>query len=398
MMGTGTHRDLTMRGLLMVDATDLPRLCEQRGWTNRARLMLELRGAARRMNRGLLPDDTSLKRMIREWVHGRRGLSQEYADLFAEVFGVPFAIGKPGMAALAPVADGADLAARLSAAETLDSSLVTLLEAQTDSYRAIDRQLGAGRLLQQTEAHVAQMTDLWRYALPGPHREALAAAVAEAAALGGWQALDLGDAHKAWSLHETAKSAARESGSPSIVAHVTAQQAYALLDLDRPQQAVSLIQHARTEADGQVPAMLRSWLWAAEAEGLAASGAAGPAQVALDQAGRALPGPDEGDGLPYLFLNDVHLARWRGHCLARLGKVEAVQELTDAVKRLDPTFTRAAAGLRCDLALAYSVRGQHEEARAEARAAEALATRASSTRQRRRIVGLLTSGAGQSDR
>ncbi len=121
---------------------------------------------------------------------------------------------------------------------------------------------------------------------------------------------------------------------------------------------------------------LRSWLWAPEVEALAASGADRPAQAALDEASHALPAQDTDESLPFLFLNDVHLARWRGHCLARLGKAEAVQELTDAVGRLDPAFTRATAGHRCDLALAYSLRGQHEEARAEARAAEALAARA----------------------
>ncbi|BEL10325.1 hypothetical protein Q0Z83_085160 [Actinoplanes sichuanensis] len=57
----------------MMDGTDLVRLCDQQGWS-RARLMLELRNAARSRNRGLLPDDPSLKRMIREWAHGRRGL------------------------------------------------------------------------------------------------------------------------------------------------------------------------------------------------------------------------------------------------------------------------------------------------------------------------------------
>lgn len=383
----------------MMDATDLPRLCEQRGWTTRSRLMLELRAAARRKGRGLLPDDTSLKRMIREWIHGRRGLSPEYADLFAEVFGVPFAAGKPRAEPSAPAAgDSTDLAARLATAATIDAPLITLLEAQTQSFRALDRQLGAARLLKQTEAHIDQMTELWRYALPGQHRAALAAAVAEAAALAGWQALDLGDPHKAWSLHEIAKSAARESEVPAIVAHVTAQQAYALLDLGRAGDAAKLIQHARMTAGGQVPTMLRSWLWAAEAEALAASGAASQAQDALDEASRVLPGQDADEGLPFLFLNDVHLARWRGHCLARLGKAEAVQELTDAVNRLDPTFTRAAAGLRCDLALAYSMRGQHEEARAEARVAEALATRTASARQRRRITRLLASAEEQSGR
>ena len=130
-----------------------------------------------------------------------------------------------------------------------------------------------------------------------------------------------------------------------------------------------------------------------EAEALAASGAAGPAQSALDEASRALPAQDVRDSLPFLFLNGVHLARWRGHCLARLGSTDAVRELTVAVARLDPTFTRAAAGLRCDLALAYAARGQHAEARAEARTAEALAARASSARQRRRIAQLVTIGA-----
>src|SRR3954454_5595000 len=157
----------------MMDATDLPRLCEQRGWKHRSRLVLELRGAARRTNHGLLPDDASLRRMIREWIHGRRGLSPEYAALFAEVFGLPFALGKPTTVSVTQSDDGTDLAARLSAAEALDPSLIRLLEAQTESFRALDRQLGAARLLQQTEAHVGQMTELWRYALPGPHRAAL---------------------------------------------------------------------------------------------------------------------------------------------------------------------------------------------------------------------------------
>ncbi|BEL10320.1 hypothetical protein Q0Z83_085110 [Actinoplanes sichuanensis] len=312
---------------------------------------------------------------------------------------MPFAVGK-GVAA-SPVSlppAEADLAARLAAAEALDASLVSLLEAQTQSFRTLDRQLGAARLLQQTEAHIGQMADLWRYALPGPHRTALAAALAEGAALAGWQALDLGDPGKAWALHETAKAAARDSEDPSIVAHVTAQQAYALLDLDRPASAVALIQHARRTADGKVPGQLRSWLWAAEAEALAAAGAATEAQTALDNASEVLAAHGKDDSLPFLFLDEVHLARWRGHCLARLGKAAAVQELTDAVNQLDPTFTRAAAGLRVDLAQAYSVRGQHEEARTEARAAEVLATRASSERQRRRIAKLLRSGMEPSGR
>src|SRR5690606_15110886 len=116
------------------------------------------------------------------------------------------------------------------------------------------------------------------------------------------------------------------------------------------------------------------------------------AHAALDKAAQALPANPVDETLPFIFLDDVHLARWRGHCLARLGAAEAVDDLTNALTRLDPSFTRAAASLRCDLALAYSVRGQHEEARAEARQAQELADRTASARQRRRIRQLMMSG------
>lgn len=140
-----------------------------------------------------------------------------------------------------------------------------------------------------------------------------------------------------------------------------------------------------------------AWLWAAEAETLAAAGAERQSRVALDTAFHLLPTDSVDAALPFVFLNEVHLARWRGNCLARIGLNEAVNDLTTALTKLDPSFTRAAAGLRCDLALAYSVRGQHEEARAEARLALELASLTASERQKRRINQLLTSGAERLD-
>lgn len=378
-------------------ATDVVPLSKARNWT-RARLILEMRRAGRQHGMEL-PDDASLRRMIRLWSTGERGLSEMYAQLFSEIFGVPFQPGKP---AHDPDQDhnqddgdneaSDELAARLSLAATVDAELIALFEDQTESLRRIDRRLGAARLLVQTEAHVAQMSDLLTYSLPSRCRPALAAAVAEAAALAGWQALDLGDTRKAWMLHETAKAAARDSENPAILAHVTAQQAYVLLDLGRVREASELINYARAEAARRVPDLLLAWLWAAEAESLAAAKDEYRAHAALDKAAQALPANPVDETLPFIFLDDVHLARWRGHCLARLGAAEAVDDLTNALTRLDPSFTRAAASLRCDLALAYSVRGQHEEARAEARQAQELADRTASARQRRRIRQLMMSG------
>ena len=64
----------------MADSTssmpDLAALCDVRGWS-RTRLVRELRSAASGTGR-TLPDDDSLKRMIRLWVNGSRAPSPMY--------------------------------------------------------------------------------------------------------------------------------------------------------------------------------------------------------------------------------------------------------------------------------------------------------------------------------
>lgn len=368
-------------------ATEIDALSDARGWT-RARLILELRKAARERHTSL-PADESLRRMVRQWATGRRGLSEFYAELLSAAFGVAFTAGKDDDEDQGD--EPRELDERLGASAAVDAGLVELLEGQTQSLRLLDRRLGAERLLVQTELHLTQIGDLLAYCLPGGQRGPLAAAAAEAAALAGWQALDLGDPGKAWRHHETAKNAARESGSASILAHVTAQQGYALLDRDRAAEAVSLMRYARETAGSTVPVLMRSWLWAAEAEALAGAGENTQARKALDEAARLLPRDSTHPDLPFVSLDISHLARWRGHCLSRLGAGEAVDELSAALASMDPTFTRAAASLRTDLALAHSVRGEHDAARDQAQRALTLATQTASERQKRRLARILAS-------
>lgn len=372
-----------------MQATEIDDLCQTRGWSH-ARLIHELRRVARERNVEL-PADDSLRRMIRQWAAGYRGFSDFYADLMGAVFGAEFTTGK-SIAEVRESHTEPELIDRLHSAATVDSGLILLLEQQTEMLRVLDRRLGAVHLLKQSEQHLIQVCDLLGHSLPGPHRVALGATAAEAAALAGWQALDLGDAAQAWRHHETAKNAARESGDLAILAHVTAQQAYALLDADRAGEAVQLMQYARESAGTAIPELMRSWLWAAEAESLAAMGEGLASRRALDEAARLLPAQPTRAELPYIVLDSTHLGRWRGHCLARLGATEAVEDLTASLDSLDPTFARATAGHHTDLAMAYSVRGQHNEAREQARKAQALANRTASVRQKQRIARLLSSG------
>jgi hypothetical protein len=374
--------------------SDVQRLCDERGWS-RARLVLELRNAARSVNE-VLPADDSLLRMIRQWINADRGLSERSARLFSMVFGVPFEV-----AGAEPETDeaSAQLGVRMARADAaLDSELLELFGQTTQSFRLLDRRLGARRLLAQTEGHVHQMTDVLTYARGGRQRAALAGAVAEAASLAGWQALDLGQPDKAWILYETGKAAARESGERASIAHVTAEQAFALIDCGHVDEGIQQIRYARQQAGQAVPAVLKAWLWAAEAEALAAAGEQTRSRSALDSAARQIVNAKD-DSLAYLALDENHLARWRGHCLARLGASEAVEDLSGALAKLDPSFNRARAGLLCDLALAYSARGEMDASREHARQASVLAEATTSKRQQRRIAQLLASpgptGAGR---
>jgi tetratricopeptide (TPR) repeat protein len=151
-----------------------------------------------------------------------------------------------------------------------------------------------------------------------------------------------------------------------------------------------LISAAHERLDGPVPPSLRAWLHAAEGEALAALGRRDDAFRALESAEAVLPDQLD-DALPYVMLDGSHLARWRGHCLARLGETSAIDDLTAALDAMgEGNYGRAEVGLRVDLALALGARGDVTEARHHAQRAAELAGRTGSMRQRRRIAELLS--------
>ena len=113
-----------------------------------------------------------------------------------------------------------------------------------------------------------------------------------------------------------------------------------------------------------------------------------PAATALDSAAREVGCGPAGEDLPYVALNETHLARWRGNCLVLFGDPQTADDLSTALTAMDDSFTRAEAGLRCDLAAALHVRGEQDEARQHLKRARELAQVTGSARQRRRIRDL----------
>src|SRR5262249_53515915 len=186
---------------------------------------------------------------------------------------------------------------------------------------------------------------------------------------------------ESWQHYEDAKSAARESSLPAFEAHTAAEQAFVLIDIGETKDAVELLDATRGRAENTTSRLLRAWLAAAHGEALAADRDRSASLRAFDRAASLLPSESSPGEGPYVVLDAVHLARWRGHALARVGEPEAVGVLSSALGRLDPTFTRAETGLRVDLATAFVVRGEREQALAHVNRARSLATGIGSVRQ-----------------
>ena len=360
----------------------------ERGW-KKATLLHQIRAAAKRRKKPM-PSDASLARRVAIWENQGGAVSDFYRELLCDVYGMSeVELGLVELPSAMPL-ESVEMVQRLTLSR-LDAGLVELLRGHTQSIRMLDRRLGGPTIYQQTAAHVEQIETLVQNALPGVHRDAAADELSQAAALAGWQALDLGRLADAWRLHEVATTAGRESGQMAGLVYARAQQAFVLLDADRPTDAHAVIRSAQEEAGTAVPEMLRAWLLAAEGEALAMIGDRDSARRALDAAAEVLGPGGVDESLPFVMLDAGHLARWRGNCLARLGEEDAIDDLTSALGVMrEGEYGRAEASLRVDLALAFRARGDHTESRAHARRAAELAGRTGSERQKRRIADLLS--------
>jgi tetratricopeptide (TPR) repeat protein len=338
-----------------------------------------------------IANPASLKTKLSRWENGKEQPSETYRRLFREIYGRTNAeLGFPDEPEEDP--EAAELRARLAVARTVDRETVEVFRHQVDHARRVDPRFGALTQLEVLRTQIDQVHQLLIYRA-GPQRPALAGVLVEASTLAGWQALDRAAPGQAWSHYERAKAAAREADAPALLAHATAEQAFVLLDLDEATAAVDQLAHARTLANDTATPLLQAWLAAAHGETLAAAGHADDARRAFDTASTLRSADPLDPALPFLFLGDSHLDRWRGNALARLGDPDAIEQLTDALTRLPADFVRARTGLLVDLAYAHAAAGDRDAALTYARQARRLATQIKSDRQQRRLARLVLPGS-----
>jgi transcriptional regulator with XRE-family HTH domain len=166
---------------------------------------------------------------------------------------------------------GAELLRRIASARYIDAAVIGILQGETDAIRMLDRRLGGPAVASKLVAHIDQLQDSLRHSLSPRSRQPLAAVLADAAALAGWQAVDMGRLPAAWRHFETATAAAREAADDALTAFAAGEQAYVLLDLGQPDLALEKVRAVHDQAADRIPRMLRGWLHAAEAEMAAAA-------------------------------------------------------------------------------------------------------------------------------
>jgi tetratricopeptide (TPR) repeat protein len=255
----------------------------------------------------------------------------------------------------------AEVARLVALSGRVDQEALDLLALQVESTRRLDRRFGAATLLGALRLHAEHIEHLLMYATDAEVRRSLAAVLTDAHALAGWQSLDRGEIVQAWRHYAKSCDAAMATDSTTLYALALAKQAVVLSDVGRTVEGVEMSGRAR-EIGRTGSALVCSWLAAAHGEALAAAGQRAQCLRAFDRAYAMLPAECVAADGPYLGLDTVHLARWRGHALARVGDPEAVPVLTGALQAHDAEFTRAEAALHVDLMLAHLAADDTESA------------------------------------
>jgi hypothetical protein len=283
--------------------------------------------------------------------------------------------------------EAAEVARLVARSARVDQEALDLLASQVENTRRLDRRFGASTLLGALRLHAEHIEQLLMHATDARIRRSLAAVLVDAHTLAGWQSLDRGEIAKAWWHYGRAGEAALITESSALRAHALAKQAVVLSDVGRTADAAHMTGHARSLGRSG-SAMVRTWLAAAHGEALAAAGQRTDSLRAFDEAIATMPSgcTTDSDEEPYVGLDDVHLARWRGHALARIGDREAVQVLTGALHDHDAEFTRAEAGLRVDLSIAHLAAGDTVAADEQRHAATVVIDALGSLRQRQRLI------------
>jgi len=330
----------------------------------------------------------SLRTQLSRWENGRVTADADSLALLAELYGRQDLRARGEDGSEGPSASAAErLRAAVARADAVDEAALDLLRAQLPPTAELDATLGAGGAGRAVAAQIAQLGATSVHTADPTRRRVVAELTAQAALLGGWQALDQDDADVAFTRHRRALDAARLADLPALTGQALAGCASALLAVGLPGAAEAVLAEAPPSGPGA------AWVRIAHAEIRMSRGERDDAARLYDDAAR-LTGAEESDGSRVRWRPGVvpaelvpPVARRREAALAPYDDA-ALERLRAGVD--EPGLpARERARMRTQLVLALVARGVRAEAEEHAGQARELAGTIGSHREQRLLDEVL---------
>ena len=232
----------------------------------------------------------------------------------------------------------------------------------TNRYCRLAPTVPSATLLEAMLAHLRILTGLVASALSEAARVGVAAAVNHAAAFAGRLAFDLGDFPAFTHYYRLATAYAKRAGDDTLAAYTLGSMSYWSVMGGDGEQALTMLDQAKSLLPKQVPPVVESWLAVFEASAQSKAGDPSQAMVALGRAEEAI----EKDQEPWAWtlpLDFGRLTRHRGFCATRLGlPAVSIPALRHGLDELGPYQIKWRALALSDLATSYILTGEIEEA------------------------------------
>ena len=249
-----------------------------------------------------------------------------------------------------------------------DGSLLDGMAALTRSYVLLHNTVAPLAVRTAITRHFEDLTALTLKSHAPSSSATIRSLAAQTAILAGWVSFNLQDLTQAFMYWSVAHDLAREAGNVSVQAHALGSRSRLHSPIHRdpgeadPAAALALLDQAVRLAERSASPALRSWLLANRAQQLAVTGQATASYRDLEASAHYVSLAEQGDEDVLSGWDEVRVDAYRGICAMALGRPGEVIEITESVlARTDPGRVQRSLQ-QADLAAAYALRGDVDQA------------------------------------
>ncbi len=249
---------------------------------------------------------------------------------------------------------------------SVDATLLTELQAITQSQWQLRANYSSHPLLRSVTSHLDSVTELLHHSHPEPIHKQLCSLAGEIAQLAGQIAFEMNEHSTADAYYTVSLEAAREAKNASLYASALGRKSFVSIHNGQPEEALQLLHKAQQLMNLSEAGRTYAWLSAIEAETYAHMQGSPQhtlaCQRALEHSETAIHQAIPHDDPCWTGFDYSRLAGYKGACFNRLHQPkDAISALNEALATIAPSATRRRSRLFTDLAIAYALQGEVEE-------------------------------------